>query len=83
MERVEGEPVDRWCERRRTDLHERLRLFLDVCTAVQYAHGQLVVHRDIKPSNILVDAEGRVRLLDFGIARALDDAEATRTQGLA
>lgn len=83
MERVEGEPVDRWCERRRTGLHERLRLFLDVCTAVQYAHGQLVVHRDIKPSNILVDAEGRVRLLDFGIARALDDAEATRTQGLA
>lgn len=83
MERVEGEPVDRWCERRRTGLHERLRLFLDVCTAVQYAHGQLVVHRDIKPSNILVDAEGRVRLLDFGIACALDDAEATRTQGLA
>lgn len=73
MEVVEGERLDHYCERRGLPGLERLRLFLQVCDAVDYAHAQLVVHRDLKPANILVDARGQVRLLDFGIAAALDD----------
>lgn len=73
MEYVEGEPLTRWTESRSLGVEGRLRLFLEVCEAVQYAHRQLVVHRDLKPANILVTGEGRVRLLDFGIARLLDD----------
>jgi len=71
LEFVRGEPVTRWCDENRLDVHARLRLFLDVCSAVEYAHEQLVVHRDLKPANILVDEAGHVRLLDFGIARLL------------
>jgi Tol biopolymer transport system component/serine/threonine protein kinase len=73
MEYVDGEPIDKYCERRQLSIEERLTLFCDVCSAVQYAHRNLVVHRDLKPSNILVTAEGRVVLLDFGIARLLGD----------
>ena len=54
MERIEGEPIDRYCESRLLPVRERLALFLDVCDAVQFAHGNLVVHRDLKPGNILV-----------------------------
>ncbi len=79
MERIQGEPIDRYCDRLGLGVRARLRLLLAVCEAVQYAHGQLVVHRDIKPSNILVDQDGRVRLLDFGIAKAMDDGEQTGT----
>jgi serine/threonine protein kinase len=82
LERVEGTPITLYCDGRRANLDERLRLFADVCRAVQYAHQNLVVHRDLKPSNILVTAAGRVKLLDFGIARILDPADAderTRT----
>lgn len=74
MERVDGEPIDRWCDARRTGLRERVALFLQVLDAVQYAHRNLVVHRDLKPSNLLVTAEGQVKLLDFGIARELEAA---------
>lgn len=75
MEHVDGEPLTASCDRRRLSVDARLGLFLDVCAAVAHAHRALVVHRDIKPGNILVDRHGRVRLLDFGIARLLDDAE--------
>lgn len=75
LEFVHGEPITRWCDRQRLNLAARMRLMLEVCAAVQYAHGQLVVHRDIKPSNVLVDRHGQVRLLDFGIARLLDGHE--------
>ena len=75
MEYVEGEPIDGWCRARATPLRDRLRLFAEVCDAVAYAHAALVVHCDLKPSNILVDASGRVRLLDFGVARLVDDPE--------
>jgi eukaryotic-like serine/threonine-protein kinase len=73
-EYVEGEPITAYCESRQLGEEARLDLFLQVADAVHHAHQKLVVHRDLKPSNILVDAQGRVRLLDFGIAKLLDPA---------
>jgi eukaryotic-like serine/threonine-protein kinase len=73
MEFVRGEPIDLFCESHGLDLDQRLRIFLRVCEAVQYAHRKLVVHRDLKPANILVDADGEVKLLDFGVASLLGD----------
>ncbi len=72
MEYVEGEPIDVFCNERALPLDARLRLFEEVCGAVQFAHQRLVVHCDLKPSNVLVRADGTPVLLDFGIARALD-----------
>jgi eukaryotic-like serine/threonine-protein kinase len=71
LELVQGERIDQWCEKRSLDSRQRIELFLQALEAVAAAHGQLVIHRDLKPSNILVDATGRVKLLDFGIARLL------------
>ena len=71
MEYVEGERITAWCERRKLTVARRLQLFLNVCRAVSYAHRELVVHRDIKPGNILVDNNGEVKLLDFGICKLL------------
>lgn len=76
MEYVHGEPVDRYCDRARLDVRARLQLFLEICSAVQYAHQNLIVHRDLKPANILVTAEGSPKLLDFGIAKLLDVGDA-------
>ena len=72
MEYVDGVPLDVYCHERRVSLPERLRLFRDVASAVEYAHQRLVIHRDIKPGNILVTSDGAAKLLDFGIARLLD-----------
>jgi eukaryotic-like serine/threonine-protein kinase len=79
MEYVEGVPLTEYCRERAASLTERLRLFVGVCDAVQYAHRRMVVHRDLKPSNILVTPEGGVKLLDFGIARQLDIVDPTLT----
>ena len=73
MEYVEGSPITTHCDHRQLDIGERLRLLIEVADAVQTAHAQLIVHRDLKPSNILVTEDGRVQLLDFGIAKLLDD----------
>jgi serine/threonine protein kinase len=76
MEYIHGEPLDRYCDRKNLSLGDRLKLFLDICSAVQYAHQNLIVHRDLKPANILVTATGTPKLLDFGIAKLLDPGEA-------
>ena len=75
MEYVRGAPLTDWCDAQRLGLPERLRLFLQVLEAVQYAHEKKVIHRDLKPSNILVTGSGQVRLLDFGVARLLEAEE--------
>src|SRR5690606_9806168 len=72
MEYVHGEPLDKYCDQHALDIRDRLELFLQICSAVQYAHQNLIVHRDLKPANILVTPEGSPKLLDFGIAKLLD-----------
>jgi len=77
MEYVDGLPIDRYCVQNNLDLEQRLRLLCDACAAVQHAHQNLVVHGDLKPSNVLVTRDGKVKLLDFGIATLLDDRSGT------
>jgi len=74
MEYVNGLPITTYCDRHGLDIESRLRLFVDVCRAVNSAHQNLIIHRDIKPGNILVTASGLVKLLDFGIAKLLNSA---------
>ncbi len=76
MEFIDGVPIDRHARDRRLSIDARLALFGQVCDALEYAHGRLVLHRDIKPSNILVTTEGQVKLVDFGLGQALVDRDA-------
>lgn len=83
LEYVDGAEIIAHCDERRLDLDARLLLFREICATVDHAHRNLVVHRDLKPSNILVDRDGHLKLLDFGIARLIgedDNDDATRTQ---
>jgi serine/threonine protein kinase/tetratricopeptide (TPR) repeat protein len=74
MEHVEGQPLDRHCDRRKLSITARLDLIRKVCEAVHFAHQNLVVHRDLKPGNILVTSDGQPKLLDFGVAKLLNPA---------
>ena len=81
LEFVDGRPITDWCEARKLDVPGRLALLLQVCEALQFAHGRLVIHRDLKPANILVTEAGTVKLLDFGIAQLIQgDGAAEATQ---
>jgi serine/threonine-protein kinase len=73
MEHVDGVPIDRYCDEHELDTTARIRLFLEVCRALTHAHGHLVLHCDLKPANILVTPDGHPKLLDFGVAKLLDD----------
>lgn len=80
LEHVEGEHIDEYCDRHMLDVDARIRVFLEVLSAVALAHANLIVHRDIKPSNVLVRNDGQVKLLDFGIAKLLaDDGNPAKT----
>ncbi|HET9314629.1 MAG TPA: serine/threonine-protein kinase [Vicinamibacteria bacterium] len=74
LEHVDGQRVDDYCDAQGLGVDARVRLFLDVLAAVAHAHANLIVHRDLKPSNVLVDGAGRVKLLDFGIAKMMEGA---------
>jgi serine/threonine-protein kinase len=75
LELIDGQPITQWCQHQSAALDLRLQLFLSLCEAVAHAHRNLVLHRDIKPANVLVDQQGRLKLLDFGIASLLDDTD--------
>lgn len=76
---IDGQPIDAWCDARRADRDLRVGLLVQACGAVAHAHRHLVVHRDIKPGNVLVDRDGRVVLVDFGISRLLEETREQST----
>ena len=82
MEYIDGMPITEYCDKNKLSIDEKLRLYIEVCNAVQYAHQNLVVHRDLKPGNILVTYEGVPKLLDFGIAKLLDEDLTDQSEGL-
>lgn len=81
MEFIDGVPLDQWCSERQLGLEQRLHLFLEICGIVQSAHERLVLHCDLKPPNVLVQASGQPVLLDFGLARLLNEARDGQNSG--
>ncbi len=82
MEFIDGVPITEYCESGKLTVDQKLELFISVCNAVEYAHQNLIIHRDIKPENILVNSEGRVKLLDFGVSKLLDEDLISANSGL-
>jgi serine/threonine-protein kinase len=82
MEFIDGIPITEYCNQNNLKITERLKLFCEVCKAVQYAHQNLIIHRDLKPGNILVTKNGIPKLLDFGIAKLIDEDLVDRNDGL-
>ncbi|MCB9258860.1 MAG: serine/threonine protein kinase [Ignavibacteriales bacterium] len=82
MEFIDGMPITEYCDKNNLSIDQRLKLFITVCNAVQYAHQNLVIHRDIKPGNILVNNEGRPKLLDFGVSKLLDNENSEKHEDL-
>jgi eukaryotic-like serine/threonine-protein kinase len=81
LEYVEGMVMTTWCDERQLSLSARIVLLQKICAAVHYAHQHLIVHRDLKPSNVMVDLHGEPKLLDFGIAKLLDNTDTEQTVG--
>lgn len=79
MELLSGQPVTDYCAEQAVPLREKLKLFQSICLAIHYAHQHLIIHRDLKPRNILVTADGQAKVLDFGIARLLDESDPMAT----
>src|SRR5262249_17003851 len=75
LEYVEGDHIDRYCDQHMLDVEARIRVFLDVAGAVSHAHANLIVHRDLKPSTVLVRKDAEVKLLDFGIAKLIENED--------
>jgi eukaryotic-like serine/threonine-protein kinase len=79
MQRVAGDPIDRWCDQHRLDLRKRVERLIDACDAVRYAHERGILHQDIKPSNMLVTHDGHAKLLDFGLSSLLSQSPEKRS----
>ena len=82
MEYIDGIPITDYCDQNKLSIDQRLELFIQVCSAVNYAHQNLIVHRDLKPSNILITSKGNPKLLDFGIAKLLGKEQNLNTTAL-
>ena len=82
MEFIDGIPITECCNQKKLNIEEKLKLFREVCNAVQYAHQNLIIHRDLKPGNILVTKDGTPKLLDFGIAKLIDEELVDKNEGL-